>query len=363
VRRGTIGPGEPGAAGGSEAAVPLIEGVGLHKSFPVRRGFFEPRRELRAVDGVSLAVGPGETVALVGESGSGKSTLGRLLLGLTPPTSGAVHYQGVPLATLRGTARQNFRRDVQVVFQDSGAALNPRRTVGSSVELPLRYGLKLPAAVARREASRLFERVGLEPGIYLSRYPHELSGGQRQRVGIARGIASRPRFVVADEPVAALDVSVRAQVLRLLQTVQQETGIAYLFITHDLGVVRAVASRVLVMYLGAIVEAGPVEVLFRNPGHPYTRALLAATPVPDPARRARPAAELATGALPAAALRGDLPSPLAVPPGCRFHPRCPLVQEICRREAPPAVPFADGVVAACHFAEDVRRVEAPTRAG
>ncbi len=324
---------------------PLIEGHQLRKTFAVGRGLFGARRALRAVDGVSLAIEEGETVALVGESGSGKSTLGRLLLGLTPPSSGRVTYRGRALEGLRGEAWRRFRREVQVVFQDSGSALNPRRTVGSSVELPLRYGLRLGRQAARREAAALFERVGLAPGTYLQRYPHELSGGQRQRAGIARAIASHPRFVVADEPVAALDVSVRAQVLRLLRSIQVDTGLAYLFITHDLGVVRAIAGRVLVIYLGVIVESGPVGSVFRDPGHPYTRALLAATPIPDPARRiTRPEP-----------LHGDIPSPLAPPPGCRFHTRCPLAQEVCRRMEPPVVPFPDGVEAACHFAVEVRQ--------
>jgi oligopeptide/dipeptide ABC transporter ATP-binding protein len=331
----------------------LVEGRDLRKTFAVRRGWLGPSQTLRAVDGVSLTVGAGETVALVGESGSGKSTLGRLLLGLTPPTAGEVRYEGRPLAAVRregDAAWRRFRREVQVVFQDSGSALNPRRTVGSSVEVPLRHGLGMSPEAARQEAAALFDRVGLAPDIYLERYPHELSGGQRQRVGIARAIASRPRFVVADEPVAALDVSVRAQILRLLRSIQAETGVSYLFITHDLGVVRAIARRVLIMYLGVVVESGPVEALFTDPGHPYTRALLAATPVPDPRRRTRRDPSLP----------GEVPSPLAPPPGCRFHPRCPLAREICRREPPPEVPFPDGVIAACHFATEVRqRAAAP----
>ncbi|HEX2515844.1 MAG TPA: oligopeptide/dipeptide ABC transporter ATP-binding protein, partial [Chloroflexota bacterium] len=328
--------------------IPLIEGRDLRKHFRVDGGLFRSGQVLRAVDGVSLDLEAGETVALVGESGSGKSTLGRLLLGLTEPTGGEVRYQGTPLRELRGPAWRRYRREAQVVFQDSGAALNPRRTVGASVEVPLRYSLGLSRGEARREAGALFSRVGLTPEVYLDRYPHELSGGQRQRVGIARAIASRPRFVVADEPVAALDVSVRAQILKLLRALQRETGLTYLFITHDLGVVRAIAGRVLVMYLGVVVEAGPLRALFDNPGHPYTRALLAATPVPDPARREGQPEPL----------RGEIPSPLAPPPGCRFHTRCPLAQEVCRREAPPAVPFPDGVGAACHFAPEVRRREA-----
>ena len=327
---------------------PLIEARDVSRVFSVRGGLFGPRRELRAVDDVSVQIGDGETVALVGESGSGKTTLGRILLGLLPPTSGRVLYGGRPLEDLTAVGRRQYRREVQVVFQNTSSSLNPRKTIGASIEVPLRHNLGLEGRAAGERAARLLERVGLEPETFLSRYPHELSGGQRQRVGIARAIASEPRFVVADEPVSALDVSIRAQILQLLRDLQRETGLAYLFITHDLGVVTAVASRVLVMYLGAVVERGPVDRLFRAPGHPYTRALLAATPVPDPTR-----ARAARG------LRGEIPSPVNPPPGCRFHPRCPFVQDVCRTTVPPMVEFEDGVASACHFAADVRRESPP----
>jgi len=329
----------------------LIEGVHLSHVFAVRSRLFGPRRPLRAVDDVSIAIDEGETVALVGESGSGKTTLGRMLLGLLPPTSGEVIYGGHRLRDLTGQGWKQFRRDVQVVFQDTGASLNPRKTIGASLEVPLRYNLGLDAKAASLRSTELLSRVGLEPDVFLQRYPHELSGGQRQRVGVARAIASRPRLIVADEPVSALDVSVRAQVLKLLRELQQGDGLAELFITHDLGVVRAVASRVLVMYLGALVESGPVEALFTAPGHPYTRALLAATPVPDPAQR--------RGRQP---LGGDIPSPLNPPPGCRFHPRCPFAQDVCRTTPPPLMPLANGVESACHFAEDVQKLGSPTLA-
>jgi oligopeptide/dipeptide ABC transporter ATP-binding protein len=232
-----------------------------------------------------------------------------------------------------------------VVFQDTASSLNPRKTIGASLEVPLRYNLRLGGQEARARTEALLTQVGLDPAVFLGRYPHELSGGQRQRVGVARAVASRPRFIVADEPVSALDVSVRAQVLKLLRDLQQASGLAELFITHDLGVVRAVASRVLVMYLGALVESGPVDALFAAPGHPYTRALLAATPVPDPTRRQsrRP-------------LGGEIPSPLAPPSGCRFHPRCPMAQEVCRTTPPPLVSLSGGLESACHFAEDVQKV-------
>ena len=326
----------------------LIEGRHLSRVFSVRSGLFGPRRQLRAVDDVSLAIEEGETVALVGESGSGKSTLGRMLLGLLPPTSGEILYGGHPLSILTGEAKKRFRREVQVVFQDTGSSLNPRKTIGASLEVPLRYNLGLDGPAARERSAALLNQVGLESSIFLQRYPHELSGGQRQRVGVARAIASRPRLVVADEPVSALDVSVRAQVLKLLREIQEATGLAELFITHDLGVVRAVASRVLVMYLGAVVESGPVAALFEAPGHPYTRALLAATPVPDPTRR--------HGRRP---LGGEIPSPLSPPAGCRFHPRCPLAQDVCRTTPPPLIELSGGLESACHFAEDVQKLGPP----
>jgi oligopeptide/dipeptide ABC transporter ATP-binding protein len=330
---------------------PLIQADHVSRIFRVGGGWLRPARDLRAVDDVSLAVLPGTTVALVGESGSGKSTLGRLVLRLLAPSTGSIRYRGQDVGTLRGDQWRAFRREVQVVFQDSGAAFNARKTIGASLAVPLRYNVRLRGRNIRDRAAALLDRVGLDPTVYLNRYPHELSGGQRQRVGVARAMASEPRFVVADEPVSALDVSVRAQILRLMRDLQRESGeLAYLFITHDLGVVRAVADQVQVMYLGAIVERGPVTPLFQAPGHPYTRALLAATPVPDPTRRS--AVVAARGAL-----HGDIPSATAVPPGCRFHTRCPLAQEICRRVSPPWVNFDDGVESACHFAAEVRRLE------
>lgn len=323
----------------------LIEGRGLSKVFAVRSGFFGPRRQLRAVDDVSIVIEEGETVALVGESGSGKSTLGRMLLGLLPPTTGEILYDGRPLGDLTGEAWKRFRREVQVVFQDTASSLNPRKTIGGSLEVPLRYNLGMSGPDVRARTEALLAQVGLDPAVFLERYPHELSGGQRQRVGVARAVASRPRFIVADEPVSALDVSVRAQVLKLLRDLQQGTGLAELFITHDLGVVRAVASRVLVMYLGALVESGPVDALFSAPGHPYTRALLSATPAPDPQRRhsRQP-------------LRGEIPSPLAPPSGCRFHLRCPLTQDICRTTPPPLVSLDGGIESACHFATEMQKL-------
>jgi oligopeptide/dipeptide ABC transporter ATP-binding protein len=323
--------------------MPLIQGEKLVKIFGIKKGLFSQQAALRAVDDVSLSIEEGETLALVGESGSGKSTLGRLLLGLAAPSSGRILYEGNSLAGLKSTGWRKFRAEVQVVFQDSGTAFNPRRTIGASLEVPLRYNRGLKGNPAKQAASDLLQRVDLDPAIYLSRYPHELSGGQRQRVGLARAIASQPRLVVADEAVSALDVSIRAQILKLMLKLQQDRKLSYLFITHDLGVVRTVAGRVLVMYLGSIMESGKVQDVFTRPAHPYTRALLAATPIPDPARLRRPPQ-----------MQGDIPSPTNLPSGCRFHTRCPLAQEICRKVVPPFVSFEGGQQSACHFAGEVR---------
>jgi len=259
-------------------AEPLIEAEDVGRLFPARGPLFGRRQWLRAVDGVSLSVAAGETVAVVGESGSGKSTLGRVLLGLLAPSFGQARFRGEPLTALRGDAWRRFRREVQVVFQDSGGSLNPRRRIGDSVALPLRWNLGLGEAEANRRAGALLDSVGLPAAEFAARLPHALSGGQRQRVGIARALASNPCLVIADEPVSALDVSVRAQVLRLMRAMQAERGLAYLFITHDLGVVRAIADRVVVMRGGRVVESGSVAAVLDAPAHPYTRALLAATP-------------------------------------------------------------------------------------
>ncbi|MBL8336642.1 MAG: ABC transporter ATP-binding protein [Rhodoferax sp.] len=273
---------------GAEApAAPLLEAREVSRQFPVRGSgaLLQARRMQTAVDRVSLAVQPGEVLALVGESGSGKTTLGRMLLGLTRPDSGAVLYQGQDIAALRGSARAAYRQAVQVVFQDSGGSLNPRHTVAENIALPLRYNRGLAPDGAAREVDTLLELVQLGAAHFRNRLPHELSGGQRQRVGIARALASRPRVVIADEPVSALDVSVRAQILRLMFDLQQTQGLAFLFITHDLGVVRAFAQRVAVMYQGQIVEQGTADAVLDAPQDAYTRRLLAATPVPDPRRQ------------------------------------------------------------------------------
>jgi ABC-type glutathione transport system ATPase component len=258
---------------------PLLQARNVARLFPGRGGGVFARRVWhRAVDDISLAISPGETVALVGESGSGKSTLGRMLLGLDRPDEGAVLYQGRDLGTLDRDGARRFRREVQVVFQDSGASLNPRRSIASSIGVSLHYNLGLPRAEARGRIDQLLDRVGLDPSQFRDRLPHELSGGQRQRVGIARAIASRPRIIIADEPVSALDVSVRAQILRLMRDLQHQDNMACLFITHDLGVVRAIADRVVVLLQGKIVEQGPTREIMTTPSHAYTRTLLEAVP-------------------------------------------------------------------------------------
>ncbi len=319
----------------------ILQGVRLRRYYPRGRFLLGPRQWVRAVEEVTIGVRGGETVALVGESGSGKTTTGRLLLGLEAPTAGQVVFRGRPIGTLTGPARQAFRRAVQPVFQDSTASLNPRKTVAHTVGLGL-AAAGVPPSHRRRELVRLLEEVGLEPAsAFLDRFPHQLSGGQRQRVNIARALATSPEVIVADEPVSALDLSVRAQILLLLLRLQRERRLAYLFISHDLAVVRSIAHRVAVMYLGRIVEEGPTEDVFRRPSHPYTEALISATPVPDPrTRRER------------IILAGDVPSPLRPPPGCPFHPRCPVASDICRRVFPPVVEVGDGHSAACHFARE-----------
>jgi oligopeptide/dipeptide ABC transporter ATP-binding protein len=323
------------------AAAPLLEVRDLVKRFPVRRTLFaRPSAWVQAVDGVSLDLYPGETLALVGESGSGKTTLGRLVLRLLDPTSGTIRFDGSDFLALKPRDLRRARRHIQVIFQDPYGSLNPRMTVGAIVREPLDIHT-VGKTRAEREATvdALLQRVGLDPGMK-RRYPHAFSGGQRQRIGIARAMALRPRLIVADEPVSALDVSVQAQVLNLMLDLQQEVGCAYLFIAHDLAIVERFADRVAVMYLGRIVESGPTRDLFRDPRHPYTRALLQAIPVPDPDRvRDVPVVE------------GDPPSPTDPPPGCRFHPRCPIAVEVCRRDDPALRQMAPGHLAACHLAE------------
>ncbi|GHF67688.1 hypothetical protein GCM10010218_56470 [Streptomyces mashuensis] len=321
-------------------AGPLLAVRDLTMTFPGRRG--RRRAAVRAVDGVSFDLAPGETLGLVGESGCGKSTTGRMIVRLLEPTAGSVVYAGRDISRLSQRALKPLRRELQMVFQDPHSSLNPHQTVARIVADPLLVQ-GVPAAEARERAAGLMELVGLVPE-HLDRFPHAFSGGQAQRIGIARALATGPRLIVADEPVSALDVSVQAQIVGLLDRLRRELGLACLFIAHDLAVVKRVCDRVAVMYLGRIVEIGDKDRVYAAPAHPYTRALLSAVPLPDPAaERARERIVLA----------GDPPSPAAPPPGCTFHPRCPKAQDVCRREAPllrVPVPGERREVA-CHFPE------------
>ena len=313
----------------------LAEGKHLSKTFPVKgqgKG-----AALHAVSGVDLAVYEGETLALVGESGCGKSTLGRLLLGLLPPTQGQVFFDGQDLAALPPARLRALRRQMQLVFQDTAAALNPRWTVGQSLAEPLRIHNLCPRGEYAARGAALLTQVGLAPDL-LDRYPHQLSGGQRQRVGLARALALSPRLVVCDEPVSALDVSIQAQMLNLLADLQASQGLTYVLISHDLGVVRHSADRVCVMFLGRVCEVGPTQALFSAPRHPYTKFLLDSVPRPDPTRRGESGPPLA----------GEIPSPVHPPSGCRFRTRCPYAQDICAQTVPPLTGAGDHQ-AACHF--------------
>ena len=294
---------------------------------------------VRAVDGVDFDLARGETLAVVGESGCGKSTLARLALRLIAPSSGRVLFDGVDLATLSGTALRRLRQRMQLVFQDPFGSLSPRRSVAQIIAEPLEvFGITPDARQRRDRVAALLEAVGLSPG-HMDRLPRQFSGGQRQRIGIARAIAGNPSLVVADEPVSALDVSVQAQIVNLLQDLQERNGFAYLFIAHDLAVVRHIADRVMVMYLGRVMEIGPKDSVYGGPHHPYTQALLSAVPEPDPdAPRRR------------IILRGDVPSPSAVHQGCAFSTRCPIAREICHRVRPPLAPVAKDHAVSCHFA-------------
>ena len=321
-----------------------MEVAGLVKHYPIRRGLVLSRTtgQVRAVDGVSFELFRGETLALVGESGCGKSTTARLVLRLIDPTAGTVRFEGADITGLRGGAMRKLRRRMQIVFQDPFASLNPRMTVAEILEEPLIVHGIGDGAARRARVAELLGLVGLAP-YHAGRYPHEFSGGQRQRIGIARALAVEPALVVCDEPVSALDVSIQAQVVNLLKDLQVRLGLSYLFIAHDLAVVKHVADRVAVMYLGRIVEIGPKDAVFANPRHPYTRVLLSAIPRPDPHRKL---ARLATQG-------GDMPSPANVPPGCRFHTRCPFAIDRCRTEDPALHDIEPGHLSACHLAEDL----------
>jgi oligopeptide transport system ATP-binding protein len=337
---------ENGSKNGSENGAPLVEVENLKTYFPIRKGLLGREvARVHAVDDVTFAVREGETLGLVGESGCGKSTLGRTIVRLLEPTAGDVRFRGRSIAKLKTRALRPLRREMQIVFQDPYASLNPRKRVGSIIGAPLEIHGIGDRSERKKQVQDLLETVGLSPEHY-NRFPHEFSGGQRQRIGVARALALRPKLIVADEPVSALDVSIQSQMLNLLDDLQREFSLTYIFIAHDLGVVRHVSDRIAVMYLGKLVEMSPAEELYERPIMPYTEALLSAVPIPDPdlsARRER------------IVLQGDVPSPINPPSGCRFHPRCRYATEICQQVEPPLTDYGNGHLAACHHPLNVDR--------
>jgi oligopeptide transport system ATP-binding protein len=323
----------------------LVQVTDLKVYFPVTRGIIFQRQvgAVKAVDGISFSIKKGETLGLVGESGCGKSTTGRAVLQLNRPTSGSVKFRGTELTTLKGEEMRRMRRHIQMIFQDPYASLNPRMTVGDIIGEPIRiHKLRNTNKEVRERVQELLQLVGLNP-YFVNRYPHEFSGGQRQRIGVARALAVEPEFVVCDEPVSALDVSIQAQVINLLEELQDKLGLTYLFIAHGLAVIKHISDRVAVMYLGKIVELAESSKLYSVPMHPYTQALLSAAPIPDPSVEKRRKRII---------LEGDVPSPLNPPSGCRFHTRCPIVIERCKTEEPPFIDYGGGHFAACWRARE-----------
>ena len=315
----------------------------LRKHFPVSSGLLSfGRSVVKAVDGVSFHIHEGETLGLVGESGCGKSTTGRIILRLHEPTSGRIWFEDADVTAMSAQALKAIRPKMQMIFQDSAASLNPRHSIGKIIAEPLKVHTGMTDAESFDRVSELMQLVGLNPG-WRNRFPHEFSGGQRQRINIARALALNPRFIVADEPISALDVSIQAQVVNLMQDLQRQLGLTYLFIAHDLSMVRHISNRIAVMYLGKMVEIGDADGMFREPLHPYTQSLISAVPIPNPKlERAREPI----------ILEGEVPSPRNVPSGCVFHTRCPIAQEICRQEIPPLRPFADRREVACHLVDE-----------